>query len=433
MTDQLAGIRLHCLHLLTWMALATVHVVILPQAVDAADGSRQPDVPQELWDKGVTVVAQTVTFPATAPITDIDITNAETLGTIETLECHSHTLSPQGIIDLLSKTKGLKYVTLSGPGVNDEVVAALGEHHGLKWIFLKGPIHGDGFLQLEKLRPRLEFLFVQCEPIKRQGPFIGEYFGLTDEGIEQIGKFDRLGYLSLRECGIMDKHLKHFDKLTSLSGLQLDGNPITGSGLAVFDERLPRLTALALSSCRLTDEGLRDFPHLESLHYLSLANNQIGDKSIAAIVQSDPDELTRLILSGTDVTNQSLAILNELKHLETLVLAYTRITNIEALHALPIEVVDVSGTQFSDEEVKQFSGLTTLKVLNLYGTAITDRSLSVLEGLPDLTHLGVGNTKLSATSIQKLVESLPNCRVEPQDEMTFLVIPPVHPKPRIKK
>jgi hypothetical protein len=398
----------------------------------AGDDTREPSIPPELVARHQFIVrAQLVEIPQSAAVSDQEIEAANEFGSFETLVINSGTLSSRGIVSFLSKVKGVKYVTLNGPGVTDEVIAALGKQLTLERIDLKGPIRGRTLNQWGTLKQQLRFLALQCEPLRREPPSIGETFGLVDEGIKQIGELDGLESLTLVECGIADRHLELLNRLTSLLTLNLDGNPIDGSGLAAL-AGLKRLNTLTVSSCRLTDRRLKSFPPLDSLAFLSLANNQIGDPAVKAIAAAGLDKLTGLVLNRTDVTDRACGSLKSLKRLEDLALAHTRIANIEALNGLRLNALDLSWSGLSDPGVAQLSGFRQLKVLHLYSAPITDSALPHLAKLGNLQVLYVGNTNLSAASIQMLGATLPDCRINAREEGSIFFTPQVFPRPSIQ-
>lgn len=419
--------RSHCLRIVAATLLGILFMVCRSNIAKAANDG--PFIPAELSRRGVIVRnGWHVEIPETASLGDADVVDVEDLGRIVTLACHSRSLTSQGLVNILSKLNGLKNVTLSGPSVTDDVIAALGRHLSLERIDLQGPIHGHNMELLVPLKLRM--LSLRCEPVKRKSPFFGETFGLTDEAMEQVGELRGLENLSLIGCGISDEHLAELQTLGELMWLRLDGNPIDGSGLGALAP-LKRLQELGLSSCRLSDGALVVFPHLDSLAHLNLANNQIGDSVVTSLAKANLDELLTLNMSRTDLTDRSLASIALLKRIKTLVLSGTRIENVEALSASPIKALDLSWTPLSGRAVQQLSDIPQLQALNLYGTPITDDALSTLAALKSLGLLTVGNTNLSEASIDSLRKNLPDCRVNVRRERPFYVHPRVFPRTRI--
>ena len=410
--------------------LAAISVLVGSTMANAFDG--RPAIPNELIPRGVIVrPGAVVEILDTATVNDADFEEIEDLGHIDSLISRSCTLTSRGLISILLKAEGIRSVALHGPGVTDDVIAALGKQPALETIDLRGPIRGENLELLVPLSPSLRSLALRCEPVPREPQFMTETFGLADDATKQIGRFHRLQYLTLIECGISDEHLKPLRSLSELRLLYLDGNPIEGHGLAALAE-LKRFRELTLSSCRLSDRGLASFPHLGSLTLLSLANNQITDAAVASLVEADLDELSSLILSRTDVTDRSLALLTLLKRLRSVDLSDTRVKAVGALSALPITGLDLSWTPVSDQTVQQLSLFSQLKALYLYNTPITYDALPTLAAL-DLSTLYVGNTNLSEVSVDTLRKKLPDCRVNARDEGSLFYTPLVSAGPRVAK
>ncbi|GEM_PF-2598546 len=59
------------------------------------------------------------------------------------------------------------------------------------------------------------------------------------------------------------------------------------------------------------------------------------------------------------------------------------------------EILDLSGTGFTDEQMPALSGSNKLACLKLSQNAITDAGLTCLDGLPSLIHLDLGLTRVA--------------------------------------
>jgi hypothetical protein len=68
----------------------------------------------------------------------------------------------------------------------------------------------------------------------------------------------------------------------------------------------------------------------------------------------------------------------------------------------PIITIDLHRTRFSDADLEQLKGLTSLRSLNLYGTKITDAGLAHLSGLSSLQTLHLNYTSIGDNGLQSL-------------------------------
>jgi internalin A len=100
----------------------------------------------------------------------------------------------------------------------------------------------------------------------------------------------------------------------------------------------------------------------------------------------DRDQLYGLDVSGTKFTDDDLAALTQVHHVNELNLAGTQITNAGIRHLQSMEYLtklDVSDTRLTDEGVKGLSSLENLSSLRAMGTEITYEALEALdEALP---------------------------------------------------
>jgi len=97
-------------------------------------------------------------------------------------------------------------------------------------------------------------------------------------------------------------------------------------------------------------------------------------------------QLELLELFGSDVSDESVATIRRLPGLQKLVLAFTPIT---------------------DSGVRQLANHPTLRILNLGGTQITDESLPVFKTLPKLEELYLDYTPVTEDAYRKLKAELP--------------------------
>jgi hypothetical protein len=134
---------------------------------------------------------------------------------------------------------------------------------------------------------------------------------------------------------------------------------------------------------QMTDALLRDLPTLPHLTTLRLNGSAgVTDEGVALLVQLP--HLEHLDLSGTSVTDRGVARLHGLTHLRSLSLAWTRTTDagtasLGALHRL--ESIDLSGTACGDASIRAFVGLPHLRRFSS-GQGTTDAGLPLFHEYP---------------------------------------------------
>lgn len=193
---------------------------------------------------------------------------------------------------------------------------------------------------------------------------------LTSEGITHFLTLTNLTDLNLGGTKIMGSDLKYLQNFRNLCTLQLGGLIINDADLEQL-QPLSKLTSLNLSRCDfIPDTGLQ---YLENLTLLNLSCNvklrQTGLKYL-----KNPQNLTRLDLSWTDINDTVLKDLTLVTNLNWLSLAETEIS------ALGLD---------------DLKCLTKLKFLDLTGNYITTKELiSLRKAIPKLVIQTGPSTKI---------------------------------------
>jgi len=102
------------------------------------------------------------------------------------------------------------------------------------------------------------------------------------------------------------------------------------------------------------------------------------------------EQVYSLNLAKSQISDQGLAVLSQLKNLSQLHLENTPVT---------------------DSGLEHLSGLTRLQYLNLYGTEITDAGLEALQGLKHLKNLYLWQTKVSYDAAQAIEKATAGLQV----------------------
>ncbi len=194
--------------------------------------------------------------------------------------------------------------------------------------------------------------------------------GITDEGMEHIGKLTWLDELNLSGPYITDEGVARLAPLESLEGLWLVGVDFTGQGVAALN-KMNQIEELGLSSrSEINDDTVRNLPDAPDLRELDISD-----------------------LSYTRVTNESLEMLEKYPKLEELT---------------------ISG-EFDDEGMRHLARLKSLEKLNLSSPKITGEGVVHLNALPALEGLSLDGEELSLEHLKTF---------EPQSRMLYLSLIP---------
>ena len=187
--------------------------------------------------------------------------------------------------------------------------------------------------------------------------------------------------LNLVGAVLTDAGLKELAVLKNLQSLDLRGTGIklTGAGMKEL-AGLKRLNLLVLDENQITDETLRGLREVGMLQTLSKATtNPETNKRPAR-----PEDVLRLFLGMTQVTDAGLKELAGLKNLQFLGLDNTKVTDAglkELAGFQNLEWLDLRATQVTDAGLKELAGLKKLHNLQLVGSRVTEAGLRERAGL----------------------------------------------------
>jgi hypothetical protein len=141
---------------------------------------------------------------------------------------------------------------------------------------------------------------------------------VTDVGLKEVAKFQRLTMLCLQLCGkITDSGFKEVAKLQQLTSVNLESSNVSDAGL----KELAQLTELNLNECKkITDAGLKEIAKLQKLTLLDLGGPfgngaQITDSGLKDVAKLQ--QLTQLGLPRF-ITDAGLKEVSQLKRLTKL-------------------------------------------------------------------------------------------------------------------
>jgi Leucine-rich repeat (LRR) protein len=160
----------------------------------------------------------------------------------------------------------------------------------------------------------------------------------------------------------------------------------------------------------MTDEALRLLPGLPALEWLEIAGGNVTASGIANLKKCPL--LRRLYVHDVNIGGDSLPWLSDLKNLEALSLQRTGIdgTVLKNLKSQNLVVLNLSGNKIVDQDMEQIAQLKSLEVLALADTKVTGPGLAKLEGMASLNELNLMNCNIADDDIEVFL-STPNLRI----------------------
>jgi beta-lactamase regulating signal transducer with metallopeptidase domain/Leucine-rich repeat (LRR) protein/tetratricopeptide (TPR) repeat protein len=282
---------------------------------------------------------------------------------------------------------------------------------------------------------------------------------VTDAGLTNLKGMRRLRSLGLSNCTrITDGAVAHLKEMKSLQQIALYGISISDGALADLKAALPKaqilvtpktqnqapsdqseqtnparvqpaqgttvtlrngtdadlaalkdvqqITRLDLSDSSVTDAGLARLKEMTGLRELSL-NNCTNITDVGLINLKDCKNLTALSIGNTRITEAGLALLKEMKGLQVLDLRFTKITPGGLAHVKEMKSLTnlvLQGTGMTDAGLEELKEMKTLDYLDLYGTKVTDAGLAQLKQMNGLTSLDLGGTPVTDAGLAQLKE-----------------------------
>lgn len=162
----------------------------------------------------------------------------------------------------------------------------------------------------------------------------------------------------------------------------------TGRGRPYFNKREEAI----LSNCKATSEELLgwDLRYRKS-PWLDLTGTAIDDRLFLEAKEM-PWDVARLGLESTNVSDESMPLIAQMKSLSEL---------------------DLTNCNITDEGLKSLQGHPTLRSLWLAGTKLTDDSLKILASLPRLERASVEGTSVSTEGWRQLLLKKPSLKSKP--------------------
>ncbi|MEK6247091.1 MAG: discoidin domain-containing protein [Planctomycetales bacterium] len=150
--------------------------------------------------------------------------------------------------------------------------------------------------------------------------------------------------------------------------------------------------------------------------------------TVRSVAANDDSKDVDFHLSGTELTDEGLNQVAQLKNVVWLNLKDTAITDagLKYLAGLTgLKKLHLERTAVSDAGLAHLKGLNDLEYLNLYGTKVTDAGVDHLASLKNLKHLYLWKSKVTEDGAEKLRKSLPDLDVNLGADLKPVVVEPI--------
>lgn len=186
-------------------------------------------------------------------------------------------------------------------------------------------------------------------------------------GLEHMSSIDQLAQcrvhvFSAAKLDFDDQHMKHLEKLSELTVLNLDDTLISDASLGVIG-RFHQIGALRLSITNISGKNFELLKNLKQIHNFQISGCNL-EKGFLGRLRPNFGSLTDVNLASVNFSREDAATLPEL-------------TELQALNISKNKLVD-------DSFVPYLLKMKKLKFLNIADTRITDASLKQLAAMPNL-------------------------------------------------
>jgi hypothetical protein len=256
--------------------------------------------------------------------------------------------------------------------------------------------------------------------------------GASNADLAAVGNLSQLESLSLEDTRIDDDGLEAIQVCRQLRQLKLNGTQITDAGMAHL-AGLKELEDLNLSFTRITSASLQQLKSLTRLRQLSFNGTPITLADISRLfvqqqgrpltdallamglaVADDEGNLIAVNVAGTSFGDEQLKQLQSAETLKELQIAATQVTDagMEEVARFPsLQRLFLAKCDVGDSAMQHVSRLNKLESLNIYGTKITSAALAHLASLEKLRILYITDIKLEAAAVDRLKQKLPQLTV----------------------
>ncbi len=294
----------------------------------------------------------------------------------------------------------IQVLGLDATDVDDDGLRHVGRLTGLRILSLEQTRISDAGVQHLSGLTGLHEINLEAFGVDRQG------FGVGDEAMKVLAKMPELETVRLRLTKVTDAGMAELAKIKTLKSLSVPGTRVSDAGLIDL-QTLPNLEHLRLGVYReganITDEGLKTIGQMKQLKDLDLSGTKISDAGLVHL--QGLGHLDSLSLENTKVTEAGLAHLAQLHGLEELRLhTGSPITGIGARYLAKLKLLrSISNNlDLTDDGVAVMATLPHLEILMLSDPAVTDKGLAHVAGMKSLKWLWLQNCQVTDEGLREL-------------------------------
>ncbi len=234
---------------------------------------------------------------------------------------------------------------------------------------------------------------------------------LEDPRLGRLAMLTSLEDLELFLFGLESSHLDDLPSLRSLRRLKsfrICPSPEDDAGLE-FLRGLDGLTSVSLGETRVTDASLSVLTTLPKLYSVEFDGSKITDSGLADLAKIRSLKTLHLLTNDRAAlyTDQGLAHLSRIPYLSDLALDVKNITDagFEALQALQLYNLTLTGLAPGHERLVQLAGRQSLQMLCLSGIGITDDLLGYLTNWSGrLNRLELSHTQVTDAGMVHIIK-----------------------------
>ncbi len=229
----------------------------------------------------------------------------------------------------------------------------------------------------------------------------------TEAGYKHLREMTELRSLTLEGLRCTSAVFEHFAEMTKLERLKMgeflvNFHPLSGDGLKHF-EKLTALESLDLNGHRFNDDDIAHLPALPALETLELRSNPIRG---ATLHRLELPSLTELNLNGCRV--KDLSAMKQFPKLRRLEMIKARARDDDLAGLVPLknlQFLDIRSTPISDRGAVHLSKITSLTELHMSETSIHEDGFALLCKLPKLRELEVSDSPLNDKVFEHLAKA----------------------------
>ena len=289
-------------------------------------------------------------------LTDETLESLDGLDNLQSLDIHSDAITDRGLAKI-KNLLNLKGFVLNSKSVTGGGLAFFKSAKNLKAVdFFDTPVTDE---MMEFLRDCKD---LECLVVQRAG-------SITDKGMSCLQDHAKLEQVCIYQPSV----------------------PITGKGLSSF-ANCESLVLLSIgSNAAIEDEDLKSLRSCKQMKYLSLINSKITEKGLKHL--ADMKELISLGLPGSDFNDEGIDQLNQIAAKE-ICIGGKNLTDagIEKLRTNNISRLELNKTGITDKSLPHLAQIQELETLSLQDTAVTFEGLKQLAGLRKLKCLFISGT-----------------------------------------